>query len=164
MAKDIKKGINWVMLIAFILLSELAGIIGSVFTFEAIPTWYATLNKPFFSPPSWVFGPVWTALYLLMGIAAYLVWERGIGNKTVKSALGLFGIQLALNTLWSIAFFGFRSPLAGVVIIILLWVAIAATIKAFWGISRTAGYLMLPYIAWVSFAAVLNAAVALLNP
>jgi|WetSurMetagenome_2_1015567.scaffolds.fasta_scaffold121094_3 translocator protein len=164
MPKETGKGTNWAMLAGFVILCELAGIIGAAFTFDAIPTWYAGLNKPFFTPPSWVFGPAWTTLYALMGIAAYLVWEKGTARKDVRSALGLFGTQLALNTAWSIAFFGLRSPWAGVAIIILLWIAIAATTRAFWGISKNAGYLMVPYILWVSFAAILNVAVAVLNP
>jgi translocator protein len=158
------RGINIAALLGFIVLSELAGIIGSVFTFQSVLTWYPGLEKPFFSPPSWVFGPVWTTLYLLMGVSAYLVWEKGAGNPAVRPALGWFGTQLALNTAWSIAFFGLQSPWAAVAVIALLWLAIVATIRAFWGIARPAAYLLLPYILWVSFAALLNVSLALLNP
>ncbi|MCI0503351.1 tryptophan-rich sensory protein [Candidatus Micrarchaeota archaeon] len=164
MAKNVSKGINWAVLLSFVVLAQLAGIIGSAFTFQAIPEWYAGLEKPFFTPPSWVFGPVWTTLYLMMGVAAYLVWEKKPEIGKIRAPLAIFGIQLALNTIWSIAFFGFRFPWAGVAVIILLWLAIAATIRSFWGVSRTAAYLLIPYIMWVSFAALLTLAVALLNP
>jgi len=148
--------INWLKLGAFILVCELAGIIGSFFTFEAIPTWYAGLQKPFFSPPNWLFGPVWTTLYALMGIAAYIIWEKGIGKKPVKQAMVLFAAQLVLNATWSIIFFGMRSPALAFACILLLWLAIAATIQSFYRIDRRAACLLLPYILWVSFAALLN--------
>ena len=162
MAKATKT--DYMALAGFVVLSELAGVIGSVFTFAAIPAWYAFLDKPSFSPPSWVFAPVWTTLYLLMGIAAYLVWEKRGENKAAKQALLLFGIQLALNTAWSIAFFGLRSPVLGLAIIALLWAAILGTMRAFSRISKTAGNLFVPYLAWVSFAALLNASIWMLNP
>ncbi|MCX6772964.1 MAG: tryptophan-rich sensory protein, partial [Candidatus Micrarchaeota archaeon] len=117
---------NWLVLAGFILLSLLAGAIGSLFTFEAIPTWYATLNKPSFAPPNWLFGPVWTTLYILMGVSAYLICQKGAKNEKVKFALSIFCIQLALNALWSILFFGLRSPLYGLVGIVFLWLSIAA--------------------------------------
>jgi tryptophan-rich sensory protein len=168
MAKAAKTGnakrIDYLALAAFIILSQLAGALGAVFTFEAIPSWYASLEKPFFTPPAWVFGPVWTTLYLLMGIAAYLVWERMGENKVAKQALYLFGTQLALNSAWSIGFFGLRSPLLGMVIIVLLWLAIVGTMRAFTKVSATAGNLLVPYLAWVSFATLLNAAILILNP
>jgi translocator protein len=145
-------------LIAAIVICELAGFIGSVFTFSSIPTWYAYLVKPTFSPPNWVFGPVWTALYALMGIAAYLVYET---RKT--AALKIFGIQLCLNTVWSVVFFGFHSPLGGLVIIILLWLSIVWTILEFFKVSRPAAYLLAPYLFWVSFASVLNYYILMLN-
>jgi len=145
----------------FVLVCLMAGAIGSVFTFQSIPTWYATLNKPSFSPPNWVFGPVWTALYIMMGVAAYLVYREK--NKGAKTALVFFGVQLALNVLWSFLFFGLQSPLYGVVCIILLWLAIAATIAKFYKISKTAGLILVPYLLWVSFASVLNFYVWMLN-
>ncbi|MBN2517805.1 MAG: tryptophan-rich sensory protein [Candidatus Altiarchaeota archaeon] len=150
-------------LIVAILVSEMAGIIGSVFTTPAIPTWYATLEKPFFNPPSWVFAPVWTTLFVLMGIAAYLVWEKGFEKKEVRKALSIFGVQLVLNTMWSILFFGAQSPLLAFIEIIILWFAILLTIVKFWRISKNAGLLLIPYIAWVSFASVLNLSIWLLN-
>lgn len=152
----------WKALLA-IAICELAGIIGSLFTVQAIPTWYADLAKPALNPPSFVFGPVWTVLYALMGIAAFLVWKKSKGNKSAKPALIIFGIQLALNAAWSIIFFGMQSPGLALVDIILMWIAIIATIFAFNKISRTAALLLLPYLLWVSFAMYLNYSIWLLN-
>ena len=148
----------------FILISLAAGAIGGFFTASAIPGWYAGLAKPDFSPPNWVFGPVWTLLYVLMGIAAYLIWEKGMAKKNVKGALDLFFGQLTLNLAWSIIFFGLRSPLFAFACIVFLWIAIVLTIRSFHAIDRRAAYLLAPYILWVSFAAVLNLSIALLNP
>lgn len=141
-----------------------AGFIGSVFTFSAIPTWYAGLNKPAFNPPNWLFGPVWTILYILMGIAAYLIWRKGLQHNEVKLALIVFIVQLVLNVAWSIIFFNFHSPLLALVDIILLWLAIIMTLIYFFGLSLLAGWLMVPYILWVSFAAFLNFTIWRLNP
>ncbi|MCJ7514848.1 MAG: tryptophan-rich sensory protein [Dehalococcoidia bacterium] len=140
-----------------------AGAIGSVFTRSAIPTWYATLEKPAFSPPNWLFFPVWTILYILMGIAAFLVWRKGWENRQVRAALIIFIVQLVLNTLWSVVFFGFESPLLGLIVILVLWVAILVTIIQFFKISRTASVLLWPYLLWVTFAAFLNSSIWLLN-
>lgn len=133
-----------------------AGILGSVFTFSSIPTWYATLNKPSFSPPNWIFAPVWTILYILMGISLYRVWT----NKKVPT---VFWVQLILNALWSIIFFGMRNPTLALVDIVVLWIAIVLTIKAFSKIDKLAGQLLIPYLAWVSFASILNLSIVLLN-
>jgi len=149
----------------------LAGAIGGLFTAPAIPGWYAGLQKPVFSPPAWIFGPVWSVLYILMGIAFYLVWTREtaeeIGEPEIKKtkirAIWLFFIQLVLNILWSIVFFGLKSPFWAFVEIIALCLAIAATTVYFRRISKKAARLFLPYFLWVSFAAVLNFAVCLLN-
>jgi len=149
-------------LAASIFVCLLAGAVGSIFTVSAIPDWYASLAKPFFAPPNWVFGPVWTTLYVVMGISLFLVWRKGLGKKT-KGALGIFGIQLALNVLWSLAFFGLKSPIAGFIVIIALWAAIAAAIMKFMKIERNASLLLIPYIAWVSIAAALNLSIVLLN-
>ena len=154
---------NFFKLVIAIVVSELAGIVGSVFTVSSIPTWYAALQKPSFSPPNWIFGPVWTTLYLLMGVAVFLVWRHGLERKEVKTALAIFGGQLVLNTLWSIIFFGLHNPFLAFVEIIALWLAILWTILAFYKISRPAAYLLLPYILWVSFAAVLNFSIMILN-
>ncbi len=150
-------------LIIAVIVCEGAGIIGSVFTISAIPTWYATLVKPSLNPPSWVFGPVWTMLYLLMGVAVFLVWRKGFEQKAIKIALGIFFFQLMLNALWSIVFFGFHNLGGALVEILLMWFAIVGTIVVFSKISRPAAYLLLPYIAWVSFATYLNYALWILN-
>ncbi len=143
-------------LAASIMICLFAGLIGSFFTSSAIPGWYATLAKPAFSPPNWIFAPVWTTLFVLMGISMYIIWNKGLQNRDVKISLFIFGIQLVLNVLWSFLFFGLRSPFYAFVEIIILWVAIAFTIQNFLKISRTAGLLLVPYILWVSFAAILN--------
>jgi len=155
---------DWIKLVLFVLVCELAGVIGGFFTASAIPAWYSTLAKPTFAPPNWVFGPVWITLYALMGIAAYLIWEKRAKNKKVWVAMDLFSGQLILNTTWSILFFGFRSPLYGFVCILLLWLAIALTIRSFYAIDRRAAYLLVPYLLWVSFATLLNFAIFGLNP
>lgn len=139
-----------------------AGLIGGIFTAPAITSgWYSALNKPFFTPPSWLFGPVWTILYLLMGLALFLVLKT---KKPARKAKAAFAIQLSLNVLWSALFFGLRSPITGLLGIIALWLAIAFTIKEFFLVSKKAGWLLIPYIGWVSIAALLNLAVVLLNP
>ena len=140
-----------------------AGAIGSIFTRQAIPTWYATLEKPAFNPPNWLFAPVWTLLYIMMGVAAFLVWRKGLENKQVRIALIIFLVQLVLNTLWSVAFFGLQSPAYGLVVIELLWLAILFTAFSFYRISRVASVLLWPYLLWVTFAAVLNSSIWLLN-
>ena len=147
---------NTFKLIIAIAVSELAGIIGSLFTTPSIPTWYATLTKPTFNPPSWVFAPVWTTLFVLMGIAAFLIWKKGLERKDVKIALSIFIGQLILNMLWSIIFFGLHNPGLAFIEIIFLWAAILVTIIYFHKISKLAAWLLVPYILWVSFAAFLN--------
>jgi tryptophan-rich sensory protein len=148
-------------IIIMVVVAELAGIVGSVFTFPAIGSWYASLVKPWFTPPSWVFGPVWTILYALMGIAAGLVWHA---KKTpAHPALKIYFVQLGLNVIWSLLFFGLRSPLLALVEIVILWFAIALTIRAFYPISKNAAMLLVPYILWVTVATALNAGVWLLN-
>lgn len=157
-SKDILK------LIVSLVICQCAGLIGSIFTTAAIPTWYATLEKPPFTPPNWLFAPAWATLYVLMGIAAFLVWRKGLNREGAKLALIIFLIQLVLNALWSVVFFGLESPLAGVIVILVLWVAILFTILKFFKLSMVAGLLLLPYILWVSFAAILNISIWLLNP
>ena len=153
---------NLLKLVASIAISFAAGGIGSLATAPNIPTWYANLDKPPFQPPNWVFGPVWSVLYLLMGIALYLVWTAKTGNSK-KRAYVLFGIQLFLNTLWSLFFFGLHWTWIAVIIIVTLWIAIALTIREFAKFSKPAAWLLAPYIAWVTFASLLNIAVAVLN-
>jgi translocator protein len=150
-------------LLVSIFICQLAGIIGAVFTFSSIPTWYSTLNKPSFNPPNWIFGPVWTLLFLLMGISLYLIWNRGFNNQSVKIAVIIFAIQLALNIIWSLLFFGLRYPLFAFIEIIMLWLAILITIIKFYNINVTAALLLIPYLLWVSFAAILNYSIYILN-
>ncbi|MFA5828668.1 MAG: TspO/MBR family protein [Candidatus Shapirobacteria bacterium] len=142
---------------------ELVGILGTPFTLSAIPGWYAGLNKPSFAPPNWLFGPAWTTLYFLMGVAIYLVWKQGWKKNEVKTAGRYFLVQLFLNFIWSPIFFGLRAPVAGLIVIVAMWVMIAMTMKKFYPLSRPAFYLLLPYILWVSFATMLNAGIVLLN-
>lgn len=150
--------------LAFIIICQMAGIIGSLFTFQAIAGWYAGLVMPDFSPPNWVFGPVWTTLYTLMGISAYLVYRKGWGRKDVQSALYVFGFQLILNALWSIVFFGLQSPAYALVCIFLLLLSILASMALFWRIDKVSALLLLPYLLWVSFASILNYFIWILNP
>ncbi|SNQ60274.1 TspO/MBR family protein [Candidatus Methanoperedens nitratireducens] len=155
---------NILKLVISVIVCLFAGFIGSVFTFPSIPTWYAALTKPLFNPPYWIFAPVWTILFILMGISLYLVWNKGLQDKKVKISLFIFGVQLVLNVLWSFLFFGLHSPFYAFLEIIILWAAIVLTIVNFFKISRTAGLLLLPYILWVSFAAILNFSIWRLNP
>jgi|SRR3989338_38592 len=154
---------NPLKLILAIIICQTAGLIGALFTRSAIPDWYAFLTKPELAPPNWIFAPVWTTLYLLMGIAAFLVWKRGLDRTDVRLALSIFTVQLVLNTLWSIIFFGLRAPGWAFIEIALMWVAILASIIAFSRISKTAAWLLVPYILWVSFAAYLNYSIYILN-
>ena len=140
------------------------GYFSSIVTRENIPTWYALINKPSFNPPNWVFAPVWTALYILMGYAAGRVWNRlEVDEINVKKAFLFFLIQLALNALWSFLFFGLQNPFLASIEIILLWLMIYETYKQFKNIDKIAAYLLLPYLAWVSFAAVLTFSIWYLN-
>ena len=132
-------------------------------TAQGVQDWYPTLIKPSFNPPSWVFGPVWTLLYLMMGIASFLVWQKGWESGAVKTALAFFAIQLILNGLWSILFFGMRMPGLAFLEILVLWVSIGLTLVLFWRVTPVAGMLLFPYQAWVTFAAVLNGAIWILN-
>lgn len=142
---------------------QIAGGVGALFTTAAIPTWYATLVRPALAPPNWVFAPVWTTLYVLMGVALFLVWKRGVERKEVRTAISLFALQLTLNVLWSLVFFGLMNIGGALVEIAVLWLAILATILAFSKISRLAAWLLVPYILWVSFAAYLNYSFWVLN-
>jgi tryptophan-rich sensory protein len=149
-------------LVASVMLCQVAGFLGSLFTTPAIPTWYQTLNKPFFTPPNWIFGPVWISLFVLMGISLFLVWRKS-DHPQFKPALLFFSVQFILNILWSAAFFGLKSPLLGLMDIILLWVAILLTILNFFKVSKIAGMLLIPYLLWVSFATLLNFFLWVLN-
>jgi len=154
---------NSYKLIVSIIVCQLAGVIGSIFTTPKISTWYSGLVRPALNPPSWVFGPVWTTLFVLMGISAYLVWKEGVKERAVRVALWIFLAQLVLNVLWSVLFFGLQSPMAAFIEIVVLWLMILISIIYFSRISRLAAWLLVPYILWVSFASYLNLMYWLLN-
>jgi len=145
-----------------ILICQLVGVIGAFFTTPAISSWYKSLNKPTFNPPNWLFGPVWTLLYFLMGVSLYLVWNKKKSGQR-KTALKFFTLQLILNSLWSIIFFGMRLPLLAFLEIIVLWFFILLTIKKFLPISKKSAYLLIPYLLWVTFASILNFYIVKLN-
>jgi len=146
-----------------IMITNLAGIIGSIFTLTGPGSWYASLVKPLFNPPGFIFALVWTLLYTLMGISLYLVWMDALSGKKVKFAVIFFGIQLCLNVLWSFLFFALQSPFLGLVEILVLWISIAGMTFFFHRVNRSAAYLLVPYILWVTFAAYLNYAIWALN-
>lgn len=139
----------------------LAGFIGSLFTTPSINTWYLNINKPSFNPPNWIFAPVWTILFILMGISLYLIWQSTIKDKT--KSLILFYTQLILNILWSYLFFSLHNPLLAFIDIILLAIFIILLIISTYKISKTASLILLPYIFWVSFASILNYSIFILN-
>lgn len=142
---------------------QLAGIIGGLFNAVSSRTWYVTLNKPSFNPPNWVFGPVWVTLYLFMGIALFLVWTSNSPGNTKQAAMILFFIQLVFNTAWTFFFFFLENPYLALIDIILLLMFILLTLWKFYTLSPSAGYLMIPYLLWVGFAAVLNYSIWTLN-
>jgi translocator protein len=150
---------QWIVLAAFIALCLAVGALAGLVTAPAVAEWYPTLAKPSWRPPNWLFAPAWTVLYIMMAVAAWLVWRVG----DAKPALMLWAGQLALNFAWSFLFFGARSPGLGLIDIVLMWIAIAATIFAFAFKSRLAAFLMVPYLCWVSFALALNAAIFMMN-
>lgn len=154
---------NTIKLIIAVAIPLTVGGLSGFATSQGVASWYPTLTKPSFNPPSWVFGPVWTALYIMMGVAAYLVWRQGLAAPGVKLALIAFAVQLALNGLWSILFFGMQSLGWAFAEIIVLWLALLAAVVLFWRVAQVAGWLLIPYLAWVSFAAVLNGSIWMLN-
>ncbi len=147
---------KWLVLAALLVLCLGLGSAAGFLTSQSLPTWFPTLVKPSFNPPSWLFAPVWTTLYIMMAVAAWLMWLR-------KGSLVLFYVQLALNFAWSLLFFGLHSPALALVDIVAMWIAILLTLLAFWKVDRRAGLLLVPYLAWVSFAGVLNASIWWLN-
>jgi tryptophan-rich sensory protein len=151
----------WPLMVSFFIAFS-AGLIGSLFTAKSINAWYQFLNKPSFAPPNWLFAPAWTLLYLLMAIAAFLIWQK---RKEFPSqiALRFYFIQLILNALWSIIFFGLHNPGWAFLEIVFLWIFILLTLIKFYKINKTAGWLLVPYLLWVSFASILNCAVWMLN-
>ena len=150
-------------LLTAIIICQLAGLAGSIATFTSINSWYKTLVKPTFNPPNWVFGPVWTVLYILMGLALYLIWDKGLKKRKVRVAFWLFIIHLAVNAGWSVVFFGLHSLFGGFIVLLVLWAFIIALLWKFYEISHLAAYLLIPYFLWVSFAGVLNVSLWLLN-
>ncbi|WP_276300210.1 TspO/MBR family protein [Halorussus lipolyticus] len=161
-ARDDGTGPNWPVLVGAVLVCELAGIVPSILTANDVATWYPTLAKPAFTPPSWVFGPVWTTLYLLMGVALYLVWRSDRG-RIRQVALAVFGAQLVLNAAWTLVFFGSQAIFGGLVVIAVLLATILATMAAFARIDRRAAALLVPYLVWVGFATALNYEIWRLN-
>lgn len=154
---------KYVKLLLFIILCELVGIIGSAYTISSIPLWYAGLNKPFFNPPNYLFGPVWTTLYALMGLSIFRILESKKSKKIIKEAATLFWIQLFLNGIWTPIFFGSKQLFVALIVIIAMWIYILKTIKAFLKIDKIAAYALYPYLAWVSFATLLNFSIWILN-
>ena len=150
------------LIISFIV-TFAAAALGSYFTFPSVNTWYASLNKPFFNPPNWVFGPVWTLLYILMAISLYLVWKKEVPRPEKTKAMILYAMQLTLNALWSVIFFGMREPAIAFAEIVMLGFAVILTARSFGKISTVSGRLFIPYIAWVGFAAALNLSIVVLN-
>lgn len=154
---------NFLKLSVSVLILQLSGGIGAAFSFISLSDWYPTLNRPVFTPPDWIFAPVWTILYLLMGTSLYLVWKEGLGKPEVKRAVKFFGVQLILNILWSAFFFGLRSPFLALIDIFGLNILIYLTIKEFRKINSLASYLLWPYWGWVLFATLLNFSLWILN-
>jgi len=160
---------KWVKLLLCIILVQLIAFLGSVFTVSSIETWYDSLIKPSFNPPSWLFGPVWTILYLMIGVSLYFFITSNPKknyaekNKIKKIGYWIFGIQILLNGIWTPLFFGLHNIPAALIVIIFLWLSIIANIFAFYKISKISAYLLVPYLIWVSFASVLNFSFWLLN-
>ncbi|OGH59342.1 MAG: TspO protein [Candidatus Magasanikbacteria bacterium RIFCSPHIGHO2_01_FULL_33_34] len=150
---------NYKRLSISLILPQLTGIIGSFFTVSAIPTWYTTLVKPSFSPPNWLFGPVWVTLYFLMGISIYLIWQKVGKTKD----FWLFWTHLFFNAIWTMVFFGLRNPGLALINIVILLCLIVVLIIRFWKIKKTSAYLLMPYLLWVTFATVLNYSLWYLN-
>lgn len=154
---------SWWGAVVFVVVCQLAGVVGVLTTETGTSSWYQELVKPPFQPPGWVFGPVWTTLYALMGVAAWRVLRLGVGRPGVRLALGLFAAQLLLNAIWSPIFFGAHMIVVALVVLVALWAILLATLIAFLKLDKTAGSLLIPYQLWVTFAAVLNAAIVRLN-
>ena len=152
-----------IKIVLVVLVCVSIGYLSGMVTRDSITTWYPTLVKPIFNPPNWIFAPVWTLLYIMMGIAAGLVWTSNADEKTIQKALGFFAIQFGLNALWSYLFFGMHNPLLAMIEIVLLWLMIFETYNQFKKIDKVSGILLIPYLAWVSFATILNASIWWLN-
>ncbi len=153
---------NLPKLLGSIALPLIIGFAGSLFTRPAVDSWFATLKKPIFAPPNWLFAPAWTLLYIMMGIAFYLIWQQGYSVK-LRLAFAVYALQLILNLLWSLFFFGLHNPLLGFADIIILWIVVLINIILFYRLRRAAGLLLIPYILWLTFASVLNLSIMILN-
>jgi len=149
------------ILVLCVLAAQSAGLIGSYFTFPAIGSWYSGLNKPFFNPPNWIFGPVWTILYTLVGISLFYIYLSK--NKLRKITLRLFIVHLLLNSLWSIIFFGLKNTGLAFIEIVILWLTLIYLMKLFNRFEKRAFYLFIPYLIWITFASFLNLSIAILN-
>lgn len=154
---------TWIGAVVFVIVCQAAGVLGVLTTETGGSPWYEALEKPSFQPPGWVFGPVWTLLYALMGIAAWRVWRHGTSTPGVRPGLTLFGIQLGLNAIWSPVFFGAHEITWALAILAALWAVLVATTVVFFRVDRPAGWMLVPYLAWVSFATLLNASIVSLN-
>jgi tryptophan-rich sensory protein len=150
-------------LVSSIVICLLPGLAGAFYTVENIPTWYAELAKPSFNPPNWIFSPVWTTLYILMGIALFLIWKKGLQETKAKAAFWFFIAHLVVNFFWTFVFFSSKNLALAFGVIIILWLMITTAIYLFWKIDRRASLLLLPYLAWVSFASLLNYSIWQLN-
>jgi len=154
---------KFLQLATALIISHSAGIIGSMFNILSLSTWYENLAKPVFNPPNWIFAPVWLLLYTLMGVALYFVWQKGLDKRNIRFAFMFFITHLFLNVFWSVAFFGLQNPFLALCVIAILWFMILALILMFFKIDKRASYLLIPYLLWVSFAAVLNYSIWQLN-
>jgi len=153
---------NLYKLIVSLVIPLIVGYFGSLFTSKSVNSWYLTLKKPSFNPPNWIFAPVWTFLFILMGLSFYLIWRKGYSREK-RSAFFVYFIQLFLNLLWSLFFFGLKNPFLGLLDIVLLLIFILINIYLFYRISKVSAYLLLPYLLWVSFASILNFSIFILN-
>ena len=153
---------NIFKLVISILIPLIIGFLGSFFTSSSVDSWYTTINKPSFNPPDWIFAPAWTTLYILIGLSFYLVWRKYFGEDR-KKVIAVYSLQLLFNLLWSMLFFGLKSPLLGLIGIIVLLIFIITNTIVFYKISKIAGYLLIPYLLWVSFASILNFSIFILN-
>jgi len=151
-------------LIVSILIVFVAGAVGTLYTLKEITTWYVYLAKPGWTPPNWAVGPIWSILYVFIGASLFLIWRKGLGRKDVQMAIVVFAVQLGINVLWSLVFFGSHSIFGGLIMVLILWVAILINIFVFYRISRPAGLLLIPYLIWVSIASYLQYNLFILNP
>lgn len=154
---------RFIKILISIVICVAVGAFAAMYTQSTVNTWYPTLNKPFFNPPNWLFAPVWTFLYILMGIALGIVWSKGFYDKRVRTALYFFALQLILNAGWSVLFFGLKQPFWALVEIIALFIVLLFTYRRFKVVDKRAAYLLIPYIAWVAFATALNFEIWRLN-